>query len=136
MKIPILQLGRILLVSIQVDLTDTDAMQFQNDLVNKIAATEAIGVAIDITALDVVDSFMARVISDTASMARLLGAEVVICGIQPYVAMTLVEMGRDLIGADCAFNLEQALKILGGLIALRGDAVIGSGDGHGHAESA
>jgi len=131
MKIPILQLGRILLVSIQVDLTDTDAMQFQNDLVNKIAATEALGVAIDITALDVVDSFMARLISDTASMARLLGAEVVICGIQPYVAMTLVEMGRDLIGADCAFNLEQALKILNGLIALRGDSTLNSGDDDG-----
>lgn len=131
MKIPILQLGRILLVSIQVDLTDTDAMQFQNDMVNKIAATEALGIAIDITALDVVDSFMARVISDTASMARLLGAEVVICGIQPYVAMTLVEMGRDLIGADCAFNLDQALKILAGLIALRGDCALISGDDDG-----
>jgi len=128
MKIPILQLGRILLVSIQVDLTDTDAMQFQNDLVNKIAATEALGIAIDITALDVVDSFMARLISETASMARLLGAEVVICGIQPYVAMTLVEMGRDLIGADCAFNLEQAMNILGRLIALRGDSSLNSGD--------
>lgn len=136
MKIPILQLGRILLVSIQVDLTDTDAMQFQNDMVNKIAATEALGIAIDITALDVVDSFMARVISDTASMARLLGAEVVICGIQPYVAMTLVEMGRDLIGADCAFNLDQALKILAGLIALRGDAALTSGADHGYADPA
>ena len=131
MKIPILQLGRILLVSIQVDLTDTDAMQFQNDLVNKIAATEALGIAIDITALDVVDSFMARLISETASMARLLGSEVVICGIQPYVAMTLVEMGRDLIGADCAFNLEQAMNILGRLIALRGDSSLNSGDDDG-----
>jgi rsbT antagonist protein RsbS len=131
MKIPILQLGRILLVSIQVDLTDTDAMQFQNDVVNKIAATEALGIAIDITALDVVDSFMARLISETASMARLQGAEVVICGIQPYVAMTLVEMGRDLIGADCAFNLQQALNILGRLIALRGDYALNSGDDDG-----
>lgn len=131
MRIPILRLDRILLVSIQVDLSDAHAMQFQNDMVNKIAATEALGIAIDITALDVVDSFMARVISDTASMARLLGAEVVICGIQPYVAMTLVEMGRDLIGADCAFNLEQALKIPGELIALRGDSALTSGDDNG-----
>lgn len=131
MRIPILQLGRILLVSIQVDLTDTDAMQFQSDMVNKIAETEALGIAIDITALDVVDSFMARLISDTASMARLLGGEVVICGIQPYVAMTLVEMGRDLIGADCAFNLEQALNILNGSIALRGDYSLNSGGGDG-----
>ena len=90
MKIPILRLGRILLVSIQIDLTDNDAMQFQSDLVNLVAETEALGVAIDITALDVVDSYMARVINDTASMVRLLLAEVVICGIQPFVALTLV----------------------------------------------
>ena len=71
---------------------------------------------------------MARVINDTASMARLLGSEVVICGIQPFVAMTLVEMGRDLIGADCAFNLEQGLKMLEARIAQRGDAVLTSED--------
>ncbi|NCA72998.1 MAG: STAS domain-containing protein, partial [Sphingobacteriia bacterium] len=91
MRIPILQLDRILLVSIQVDLTDNDAMQFQSDLVERVAAIEALGVAIDITALDVVDSYMARVINDTANMVRLLGAEVVICGIQPFVALTLIE---------------------------------------------
>ena len=73
MKIPILRLERILLVSIQVDLTDNDAMQFQSDLVEQVAEIEALGVAIDITALDVVDSYMARVINDTASMVRLLG---------------------------------------------------------------
>ena len=83
MKIPILRLERILLVSIQVDLTDNDAMQFQSDLVEQVAEIEALGVAIDITALDVVDSYMARVINDTASMVRLLGAESVICGVQP-----------------------------------------------------
>ena len=121
MKIPILRLGRILLTSIQIDLVDADAMQFQNDLVTKIAEIEALGVAIDITSLDVVDSFMARVINDTAEMARLLGAEVVICGVQPFVAMTLVEMGRDLIGADCTFNLDQGLKLLQARIATRGD---------------
>jgi rsbT antagonist protein RsbS len=121
MKIPILRLGRILLTSIQIDLVDADAMQFQNDLVSKIAEIEALGVAIDITSLDVVDSFMARVINDTADMARLLGAEVVICGVQPFVAMTLVEMGRDLIGADCTFNLDQGLKLLQARIATRGD---------------
>lgn len=124
MKIPILRLGRVLLASIQVDLTDSDALQFQNDLVNRIAELEALGIVIDITALDVVDSFMARVINDTAGMARLLGAEVVICGIQPFVAMTLVEMGRDLIGADCVFNLDQGLKLLRDRIALRGDAAL------------
>jgi rsbT antagonist protein RsbS len=121
MKIPILRLGRILLVSIQEDLTDNEAMQFQSDLVNKVAEIEALGVAVDITALDVVDSYMARVINDTASMVRLLGAEVVICGVQPFVAMTLIEMGRDLIGADCTFNLDQGLEQLKTRIASRGD---------------
>jgi len=127
-KIPILRLGRILLTSVQVDLTDADALQFQDDLVNKIVDTEAMGIAIDITALEVVDSFMARVINDTASMARLLGAEVVICGVQPFVAMTLVEMGRDLIGADCAFNLEQGLRVLEARMATRGDSMLSGGD--------
>jgi len=127
-KIPILRLGRILLSSIQFDLTDADALHFQTDLVNKIAEIEAMGVAIDITSLDVVDSFMARVLNDTASMARLLGAEVVICGIQPYVAITLMEMGRDLIGADCVFNLEQGMKTLEARIAIRGDVALIQGD--------
>ncbi|AFL72401.1 STAS domain-containing protein [Thiocystis violascens] len=121
MKIPILRLERILLVSIQEDLTDNDAMDFQSDLVERVAEIEALGVAIDITALDVVDSYMARVINDTASMVRLLGAEAVICGVQPFVALTLIEMGRDLLGADCAFNLGQGLEILKTRIATRGD---------------
>lgn len=121
MNIPILRIGRILLASIQVDLSDGDAMQFQNDVVKKIADIEAQGIVIDITALDVVDSYMARIINDTVSMARLLGAEVIISGVQPYVAMTLVEMGRGLIGADCVFNLEQGLTRIKERIALRGD---------------
>jgi rsbT antagonist protein RsbS len=121
MKIPILRLGRILLTSIQVDLVDSDAILFQHELLTKIAEIEALGVAIDITSLDVVDSFMARVINDTADMSSLLGAEVVICGIQPFVAMTLVEMGRELIGANCTYNLDQGLKLLKSRIALRGD---------------
>jgi rsbT antagonist protein RsbS len=135
MKIPILRLGKILLVSIQEDLNDGDAMQFQNDVVGRIAETEALGIVIDITALEVVDSFMARVINDTASMSRLLGSEVVICGIQPFVAMTLVEMGRDLIGADCAFNLDQGMKMLNSLIAARGDADLARGDDNARADS-
>lgn len=121
MKIPILRIGRLLLASIQVEMSDADALHFQNDLVQKISQIEALGVAIDITSLEVVDSYMARVINDTATMARLLGAEVVVCGIQPYVAMTLVEMGRGLIGADCVFDLEQALLRLKERIAARGD---------------
>jgi rsbT antagonist protein RsbS len=128
MRIPILRLDKILLASIQIDLSDTDVLQFQTDVVNTIAETETLGIAIDITSLEVVDSFMARVINETACMARLLGSEVIICGIRPYVAMTLVEMGRDLIAADCSFNLDQGLTMLKKLISKRGDAELDSGE--------
>jgi len=128
MRIPILRLDKILLASIQIDLSDTEVLQFQNDVVNTIAEKETLGIAIDITSLEVVDSFMARVINETTSMARLLGSEVIICGIRPYVAMTLVEMGRDLIAADCSFNLDQGLKKLRELINNRGDADLASGE--------
>jgi rsbT antagonist protein RsbS len=121
MKIAIPRLGRILLVAIQQDLSDDEALAFQSNLLSTIAEIEALGVVVDISALDVVDSFMARVINDTASMARLLGAEVIVCGIQPFVAFTLVEMGRGLLSADCTFNLEQGLKTLQSRIASRGD---------------
>lgn len=121
MRVPILRVKEILLISIQVELTDEDAIQFQADVVEKVAETDARGVVIDITALDIVDSFMARVINDTANMAKLLGAEVVVCGIQPAVAITLIEMGRGLIGVDTTFNLEQGIDRLNALIASRGD---------------
>ncbi|MFT5534844.1 MAG: rsbT antagonist protein RsbS [Burkholderiaceae bacterium] len=121
MKVAIPRLGRILLVAIQKDLSDDEALAFQSNLLRTIAEIEALGVVVDISALDVVDSFMARVINDTANMARLLGAEVIVCGIQPFVAFTLVEMGRGLLSADCTFNLEQGLKTLQSRIASRGD---------------
>ena len=110
MKIPILKLYDVLLTSIQVDLTDEDALRFQNDLLHRVIQTEAKGVVIDITALEVVDSYMAKVLNDTANMARLLGAEVVISGMQPDVALTLVEMGRELQGVSTALNLEIGLE--------------------------
>ena len=116
MKIPILKLGKILLTSIPEDLTDEDALEFQNSVLDKITATESSGIAIDVTALQTVDSFMARVINDTAKMARLLGAEVVLCGINPMVALTLVEMGRELIGVRTSLNLEQGVTVLRKLI--------------------
>lgn len=121
MSIPILRLGEILLVSIQVDLDDNEVMEFQSDVLHKIAETEARGLVLDITALAVVDSFMARTINDTARMARLLGAEVMICGMRPSVALTLVEMGRGLIGITAAFNLDEGVNQIQALIALRGD---------------
>jgi len=117
MRIPILKIKDILLTSIQVDLTDRDALDFQADVLRTVARTEARGIVIDITALEVVDSFLARVLNDTATMVRLLGAQVVICGMQPSVALTLIEMGRELIGIQTALNLEQGLEKLQGLIA-------------------
>lgn len=132
MKIPILRLGDILLTSIQVDLTDAEVIQFQSDVLHAIAETEARGLAIDITALEVVDSFMARTINDTASMARLLGAEVVVCGMHPAVALTLIEMGRGLIGVETTFNLDEGLARLNRRIARRGDGALRDSDSDFH----
>ena len=119
MKIPILKLKDILITSIQIDLTDEEAIVFQADVLAKVSETYANGVVIDITALDVVDSFMARVLNNTATMVRLLGAEVVLCGMQPSVALTLIEMGRELIGVETALNLDQAVDKINELIKSR-----------------
>ena len=119
MKIPILKLKNVLITSIQIDLTDDEAIEFQTDVLAKVSETEANGVIIDITALDVVDSFMARVLNNTATMVRLLGAEVVLCGMQPAVAITLIEMGRELIGVETALNLDQAVDMVNELIKSR-----------------
>lgn len=119
MIIPILRLKDILLTSIQVDLTDQEALDFQDDVLHEVDETEARGIVIDITALDVVDSFMARVINDTANMVRMLGAEVVLSGMQPMVALTLIEMGRELVGVETALNLDQGMEKLQRLIEER-----------------
>lgn len=119
MMIPILKLKDTLLVSIQMDLSDDDALQFQDDLVERARGSAAAGVVIDITALEVVDSFMARVLNDTANMVRLVGAETVICGMQPAVALTLTEMGRELVGVETALNLDHAMQRLQDLIESR-----------------
>ena len=110
MRIPILRLKDVLLTSIQVDLTDQDALDFQAEVLRMAAETEARGIVIDITALEVVDSFLARVLNETANMVRLLGTEAVVCGMQPSVALTLIEMGRELIGVETALNLDQGLE--------------------------
>lgn len=119
MTIPILKLKDILLTSIQVDLTDQEALDFQADVLEMANRTEAKGLVMDITALDVVDSFLARVINDTANMVRLIGTETVICGMQPEVALTLMEMGRELVGVEAALNLEQGVEKLQRLIEER-----------------
>lgn len=119
MKIPILKLKNILLTSIQVDLTDQDALEFQDDVLRRVQQLDSQGLVVDITGLEVVDSFLARIINDTAQMVRLLGAEVVVTGIRPAVALTLVEMGRELIGVETALNLELGIERLGELIQAR-----------------
>ena len=116
MNVPILRLNDILLTSIQIDLTDQEALDFQADVLHMVTDTEAKGVVIDITAMEVVDSFMARVLNETASMVRFLGAEAVMCGMQPSVALTLIEMGRELVGVETALNLDQALERIRELI--------------------
>ena len=115
-KIPILKIGEILLTTIQTDLTDQDALVFQDDILASVKKTNAEGVVIDITALDVVDSFMARVINETANMAHILGAEVVLCGMQPDVAIALIEMGRELLGVKTALNFQLGVDMLNSLI--------------------
>ena len=102
--------------------SDQDALEFQADVLEMVRETEAEGIVVDITALDVVDSFMARVLNDTAEMVRLLGSEVVVCGMQPAVALTLTEMGRGLIGVETALNLEQGMEKLQRLIGARDGA--------------
>ena len=120
MKIPILGLKGVLLTSIQVDLTDQEALDFQADVLRAVSEMEARGIVIDITALDVVDSFMARVLNDTARMVQMLGAKVVLSGMQPMVALALTEMGRELTGVETALNLDQGLDKLQRIIREKG----------------
>jgi rsbT antagonist protein RsbS len=117
MRVPILRLNaRVLIVALGADITDDSVMDFQNHLTERVAAMQARGVVVDVSALDVIDSFMARVLNDSARMLRLLGAEVVVCGMQPAVAMTLVEMGSKLVDVATSFTLERALQQLDGLM--------------------
>jgi rsbT antagonist protein RsbS len=111
-RIPILKLGDLLLVTIQVDMHDRLALTLQNDLTEKIVKTKARGVLIDISGLELVDSFIGRMLSNIASMARLLDAETVVAGMQPAVAITLVELGLALPGVRTALNVEQGMALL------------------------
>src|SRR5580658_2578382 len=111
-KIPILKMGSFLLVTIQVDMHDQLAMQLQDDLTSRIVATRARGVLIDISSLEIVDSFIGRMISNIAAMARVLDAETVVVGMQPAVAITLVELGLSLEGVRTALNVEKGMVLL------------------------
>jgi rsbT antagonist protein RsbS len=111
-KIPILKMGSFLLVTIQVDMHDQLAMQLQDDLTSRIVATRARGVLIDISSLEIVDSFIGRMISNIAAMARVLDAETVVVGMQPAVAITLVELGLSLEGVRTALNVDKGMLLL------------------------
>ena len=111
-RIPILKMGPFLLVTIQVDMHDQLAMQLQDDLTARIVAAKARGVLIDISSLEIVDSFIGRMISNIAGMARVLDAETVVTGMQPAVAITLVELGLSLEGVRTALNVDKGMALL------------------------
>jgi rsbT antagonist protein RsbS len=130
-RIPILRMGGCLLVTIQVDLHDRLAAVLRDDLADRISETHASGVLIDISAMDMVDSFIARMMGTIAQVARVLDAETVLVGMQPAVAITLVEMGVEMTGVRTALNVESGMNLLRGTLA-QGHSE--SGDGEGSAE--
>lgn len=111
-SIPILQIDDLLLVTIQVDMHDRLALQLQDDLTTKIGQTGARGVLIEISSLDVVDSFIGRVLANISAMARVLDARTVVVGMQPAVAITLVELGLSLEGVHTALNVSRGMALL------------------------
>jgi rsbT antagonist protein RsbS len=119
-KIPILRMGRFLLVTIQVDMHDRLALQLQEDLTERIVGVRARGVLIDISSLEVVDSFIGRMISNIAAMASVLDAQTVVVGMQPAVAITLVELGLSLEGVRTALNVERGMALLNERLASEG----------------
>jgi rsbT antagonist protein RsbS len=118
-RVPILQLGNALLVSIQIDLQDDSVIGLREDLAQRIVSTGAAGVVIDISAVEIVDSFIGRMFASVAALSRVLDAETVVVGMRPAVAITLVELGLSLEGVRAALNLEKGLAILEGLAARR-----------------
>jgi rsbT antagonist protein RsbS len=123
-RIPILKMGDFLLVTIQVDMHDRLAMTLQDELTSRIVTARARGVLIDISALEVVDSFIGRMLANIASMARVLDAQTVVVGMQPAVAITLVELGLSLPGVRTALNVDKGMEMLGRA----------QGNGHGTAD--
>lgn len=111
-KIPILRMGDFLLVTIQVDMHDRLAMALQDDLTSRISQTGAHGVLIDISSLEIVDSFIGRMLGNIAAMSRVLDAETVVVGMQPAVAITLVELGMSLSGVKTALNVDAGMVLL------------------------
>ena len=126
-RIPILKLGAFLLVTIQVDMHDQLALILQEELTSRIVTDSARGVLIDISTLDIVDSFIGRMLSNIASMARVLDAETVVVGMQPSVAITLVELGLSLPGIRTALNVDRGMDLLKASLEAQDGAVRGHG---------
>lgn len=111
-KIPILRMGQFLLVTIQVDLYDQLAENLESDLVNMVKKTEAKGVLIDVSSVTIIDSFMGRILGNIATMSKIMDADTVVVGMQPAVAITLVELGLPLKGVHTALNVEKGMELL------------------------
>src|SRR4051812_23080754 len=118
-KIPILRMGKLLLVTIQVDLYDRLAETLEADLVQMINKTDAQGVLIDISAVSIIDSFMGRILGNIATMSKILDAETIVVGMQPAVAITLVELGLPLQGVLSALNVERGMELLHKKISIK-----------------
>src|SRR6201999_699992 len=114
-RIPVLRMGSLLLITIQVDMHDKLAMQLQEDVTQKISEWGSTGVLIDISALEIVDSFIGRMLANIAALSRLLDADTVVVGMRPEVAITLVELGLGLPGVKTALNAERGLALIGGV---------------------
>lgn len=127
-KIPILRMGKLLLVTIQVDLYDRLAETLESDLVQMINKTGAQGVLIDISAVSIIDSFMGRIIGNIATMSKVLDAETVVVGMQPAVAITLVELGLPLQGVLTALNVERGMELLSTKITSKENGLSDSDD--------
>jgi rsbT antagonist protein RsbS len=121
-RIPILRMGNYLLVTIQVDMHDRLALTLQDDLTNRISDLNAKGVLIDISSLEIVDSFIGRTLANIASMARVLDAQTVVVGMQPAVAITLVELGMSLPGIRTALNVESGMEYLRQTVSIHGES--------------
>jgi rsbT antagonist protein RsbS len=111
-RVPIIRVGAVLIAAVQADLNDRDAITLQDDLSTMLEATSAEGVLIDLSTVDLVDSFLGRLLNDVATGSRLLGAETVVVGIQPAVAITLVELGLNLSGIQTALSSDKGLSLL------------------------
>jgi len=129
-RIPILRMGQCLLVTIQVDMHDRLAMTLQDDLTARISETGAKGVLIDISSLEIVDSFIGRMLANIANMSRVLDARTVVVGMQPAVAITLVELGMSLPGVRTALNVEKGMRLLNASLEQAGASLSASPADH------